>query len=61
MSDKEEILKAINGLRSDVNNLKSEVYSGFKSINKRLDGIEHELRKIDTVLHYSEQYDNIVP
>ena len=42
MSDKAEILKARQDLRSDMN-------ANFKSVNKRLDGIEHELRKIDTV------------
>ncbi len=47
-----KILEAINLLRSNMN-------SGFKSINKRLDGIENELRKIDTVLGYQKQYDNI--
>lgn len=36
---KEEILKAINELRVETN-------LGFKSINKRLDGIENQLRKI---------------
>ena len=45
MSDSKEVLEAICLLRSDMN-------SGFKSINKRLDGIENELRKIDTVLYY---------
>lgn len=52
MSENQEILEAISALRNDMN-------SGFKSINKRLDGIENELRKIDTVLGYQEQYDNI--
>lgn len=52
MSDNKEILKAI----SDLN---SQMQLGFKSVNKRLDGIENELRKIDTVLSYSEQYNNI--
>ncbi len=52
MSEHDEILNAINFLKSEVN-------LGFKSINKRLDGIENELRKIDTVLGYQEQYDNI--
>lgn len=52
MSDNQDILKAIT-------DLKSELQLGFKSVNKRLDGIENELRKIDTVLGYSEQYNNI--
>ena len=52
MEGKEEILQAISDLRN-------EMISGFKSVNKRLDGIENELRKIDTVLGYQEQYDNI--
>lgn len=52
MSDKEDIIKAISDLRSDMN-------IGFRSVNKRLDGIENELRKIDTVLGYQQQYDNI--
>lgn len=52
MSDNIEVLKAISELKKDMN-------SSFRSVNKRLDGIESELRKIDTVLSYSEQYDNI--
>ncbi len=52
MEDNKAILEAISELRSDMN-------IGFKSINKRLDGIEYELKKIDTVLHYSEAYNNI--
>lgn len=52
MSDKAEILKAIHELKAEMN-------ANFKSVNKRLDGIEYELKKIDTVLHYTEQYDNI--
>lgn len=52
MSEQQEILKAIKELKSEMN-------LGFKSVNKRLDGIENELRKIDTVLGYSEQYNNI--
>ncbi|WP_290477115.1 MULTISPECIES: hypothetical protein [unclassified Leeuwenhoekiella] len=52
MSDNKEVLQAISELRS-------EMQSGFRSVNKRLDGIENELRKIDTVLGYSDQYDNI--
>ena len=52
MSEHEEILKAISDLKSEMN-------LGFKSINKRLDGIENELRKIDTVMGYQDQYDNI--
>lgn len=43
MSDNKEVLKAISDLRSDMQ-------SNFKSVKKRLDGIENELRKIDTVL-----------
>ena len=52
MSEQDEILIAIK-------DLKAEMSLGFKSVNKRLDGIENELRKIDTVLGYSEQYNNI--
>ncbi len=59
MSDKAEILQAIAELRAEMN-------AGFKSVNKRLDGVEHELalvklelKKIDTVLGYQQQYDNI--
>lgn len=52
MADSKEILNAITELRADMN-------AGFKSVNKRLDGIENELRKIDTVLGYQDQYDNI--
>lgn len=52
MDDKEEILKAIS-------ELKSEMEIGFKMVNKRLDGIEYELRKIDTVLSYTELHANI--
>ena len=52
MSDKEEILEAIKQLRIETN-------LNFKSVNKRLDGIENELRKVDTVLGYQNQYDNI--
>ncbi len=52
MSEQQEILTAIKELKKEVN-------LGFKSVNKRLDGIENELRKIDTVLGYSEQYNNI--
>ncbi|MGB5942696.1 MAG: hypothetical protein WBG71_07420 [Leeuwenhoekiella sp.] len=56
MADNIDILKAIAELKSE---LKSDMKSGFQSVNKRLDGIENELRKIDTVLGYQEQYDNI--
>lgn len=66
MSEQQEILTAIKELKKEVNQnfnavneLKKEVNLGFKSVNKRLDGIENELRKIDTVLGYSEQYNNI--
>ena len=52
MSDNQEVLKAIS-------EMKTEMQASFKSVNKRLDGIENELRKIDTVLGYSQQYDNI--
>ncbi|TDN89085.1 hypothetical protein DET49_1071 [Salegentibacter sp. 24] len=52
MSDNQEVLKAIAELKAEIN-------SNFRSVNKRLDGIENELRKIDTVLSYSDQYDNI--
>lgn len=59
MSDKKEILKAIQDLKDDMN-------ANFKSVNKRLDGVEHEmalvkleLKKIDTVIRYQEEYDNI--
>jgi len=52
MAEQNEILKAIQELRAEIN-------IGFKSVNKRLDGIENELRKIDTVLGYQDQYDNI--
>jgi hypothetical protein len=52
MSDNTEILDAIKELSADMN-------ANFKSVNKRLDGIEHELRKIDTVLGYNDIYENI--
>jgi hypothetical protein len=52
MSDNKEVLEAIADLKTDMN-------SNFKSVNKRLNGIENELKKIDVVLKYSEQYDNI--
>lgn len=52
MSKHDEILAAIGALEHKVD-------AGFRSVNKRLDGIEHELRKIDTVLHYTEKYENI--
>lgn len=52
MENNKEVLKAISSLRE-------EMQIGFRSVNKRLDGIENELRKIDTVLGYQEQYDNI--
>lgn len=56
MEDNNELLKS---LISKIDNLDKRVEGGFKSVNKRLDGIEHELRKIDTVLGYTEQYNNI--
>lgn len=59
MADNSEILQAIADLKKEVIDLKSDMQSGFRSVNKRLDGIENELRKIDTVLGYSEQYNNI--
>lgn len=59
MTDNEKILIAIKELNTVVSELKAETQLGFKSNNKRLDGIENELRKIDTVLGYSEQYNNI--
>jgi len=43
MSDKEEILEAIKQLRIETN-------LNFKSVNKRLDGIENLLRKVDSAL-----------
>ena len=33
--------------------------SEFKGVNKRLDGIDYELKKINTVIKNQEQYDNI--
>lgn len=52
MSENKELIKAIKDLEKNMN-------VQFKSVHKRLDGIEHELRKIDTVLGYSAQYENI--
>ena len=59
MSDKEEILQAIKSLEETMS-------SHFRSVNKRLDGVEHEialvkleLKKIDTVIRYQEEYNNI--
>lgn len=52
MSDSKEILKAISEFKTEMN-------ANFKSVNKRLDGIEYELKKIDTILHYTETYENI--
>lgn len=59
MSEFEKVLTAIGELKTAISELRSDTISGFKSNNKRLDGIENELRKIDTVLGYSDQYNNI--
>ena len=63
MENNEEVLKAISNLKEEMQqantNLKEEMQIGFRSVNKRLDGIENELRKIDTILRYQERYNNI--
>lgn len=70
MENNKEVLQAISSLREEmeqtnlemkrsISSLREEMQIGFRSVNKRLDGIENELRKIDTVLGYQEQYDNI--
>ncbi len=63
MENNKEVLKAISNLKEEMqqanSNLKEEMQIGFRSVNKRLDGIENDLRKVDTILRYQEQYDNI--
>lgn len=66
MEDKKEILEAISKLGAKIAKLdakidafESRTETNFKSVNKRLDGIEYELKKIDTVLGYKEIYNNI--
>jgi regulator of replication initiation timing len=67
MEDKKEILDAISELGTKIAALDAKIdafetrtETSFKSVNKRLDGIEYEFKKIDTVLGYKEIY-NYVP
>ncbi|WP_282085165.1 hypothetical protein [Aquimarina algiphila] len=56
MEETNELLKTLIGR---IDNLEKEMKSGFTSVNKRLDGVEYELKKINTVIKYQDQYDNI--
>lgn len=56
MSESTELLRE---LIQKVESLQNTMNSNFKSVNKRLDGIEYELKKINTVMNYQDQYDNI--
>ena len=59
MPDNTEILQAIQELSNQFSDLKKEMNLNFKGVYKRLDGIEFELKKLNTVTKYQEQYNNI--
>lgn len=46
-------------LISQINLLESNMRKEFTGINKRLDGIDYELKKLNTVNQYREEYENI--
>lgn len=55
----EALVAKIDNLTNKVQEMDRRIYEMDKRINKRLDGIEYELKKIDTVLGYTAQYENI--
>lgn len=55
MHDKELLEKILEKLSE----FKTETNNNFKSVNKRLDGIDYELKKLNIVTRYKEEYNNI--
>jgi archaellum component FlaC len=55
----QELIAKIDGMENKVDNLEKSLDSGFKGIYKRLDGIDHELKKLNTVTKYKDKWDNI--
>lgn len=49
----------IKELISKIETLDSNMKKEFASVNKRLDGIDYELKKLNTVTKYKESYNNI--
>lgn len=56
MEETNELLKS---LMSKIESMELNIKKDFSSVNKRLDGIEYELKKLNTVTKYRETYENI--
>ena len=56
MEDTNELLKT---LIAKFDAIESNLKKDFAGVNKRLDGIDYELKKINTVVKYQQEYDNI--
>lgn len=56
MENTEQLLQ---DLIQKIDRLEKETRSGFSGVNKRLDGIDHELKKLNTVTKYEEKWNNI--
>ena len=55
----QELIQKVDTLDKKIDLLKDETESNFKGVNKRLDGIDYELKKLNTVTRYQKQWDNI--
>ncbi|OAD40321.1 hypothetical protein [Polaribacter atrinae] len=49
----------ITNLETNVSSLETKMINEFSSVNKRLDGIDYELKKLNTVTKYKDTYRNI--
>lgn len=57
MESTEDLIKS---LISKIDSMDSNMKKEFAGVNKRLDGIDYELKKLNTVTKYKETYDNIL-
>ena len=55
----EKLLSEIDLISNKLSLLDSTMKSEFTGVNKRLDGIDYELKKLNTVTRHKEQYNNI--
>ena len=54
-----ELIQKVDSLDKKVDRLSEETESNFKGVNKRLDSIDYELKKLNTVTRYQDKWDNI--
>ena len=57
MENTNDLLKS---LLAKIESIESNLKKEFAGVNKRLDAIDYELNKLNTVTKHQEQYDNIL-